>query len=75
MTKAQLLDDARSLSPADRIDLAMDLWDSLQPSDTSAAISPVLREELLGRVTADEANPQQPKDWNALRMKLLRGEI
>jgi putative addiction module component (TIGR02574 family) len=75
MTKAQLLEDAKSLSTEDRIDLAMQLWDTLQPVADDVPISPSLRQELRRRVAEDESQPAPAEDWSQLRAKLLRGEI
>ncbi len=75
MTKAQLLENAKSLPASDRIDLAMELWDTLDPADANLATSSAMREELRRRVKADEANPQPAEDWDVLRAKVLRGEF
>ncbi len=75
MTKAELFESAKSLPPTDRIDLVMDLWDTIQPSDADAMMSPALREELRRSVAEDEANPQPAEEWGELRSKLLRGEF
>jgi putative addiction module component (TIGR02574 family) len=75
MTKAQILETAKLLSPDDRIDLAMDLWDTIQPADADRMMSPALREELRRSVAEDEANPQPAEDWDDLKAKLLRGEF
>jgi putative addiction module component (TIGR02574 family) len=75
MTKAQLLETAKSLPPDERIDLAMDLWDTLGPKDADQMMSPALREELRRRVADDEANPQPAEEWGELRAKLLRGDL
>ena len=75
MTKAQLLESAKSLPPGDRIDLAMELWDTLDPADANLGTSSALREELRRRMEADEANPQPAENWDVLRVKVLRGEF
>ena len=75
MTKAQILETAKLLSPDDRIDLVMDLWDTIQPADADRMMSPALREELRRSVAEDEANPQPAQDWDELKAKLLRGEF
>ena len=75
MTKAQLLESAKSLPPEERIDLAMDLWDTVQPADADRMMSPALREELRRSVAEDEANPRPAEGWDGLRTKLLRGEF
>jgi putative addiction module component (TIGR02574 family) len=75
MTKAQLLESAKSLPPEERADLAMDLWDTLAPEDAALPISPALREELRRRAAADKANPQPAENWGELKAKLLRGEF
>lgn len=75
MTKAQILESAKLLSPNERIDLAMDLWDTIQPTDADRMMSPALREELRRSVAEDEADPQPAEDWDDLKAKLLRGDF
>ena len=75
MTKAQLFENAKSLPASERMDLAMDLWDTLESDDADRMMSPALREELRRRVVADEANLQPAQEWGELKAKLLRGEI
>ena len=74
-TKAQLLENAKALPTGDRIDLAMELWDTVGAAHIGTSISPSLREELRRRVAEDEADPQPAENWDELRSKLLRGEI
>ena len=75
MTKAQLLETAKTLPPDERIDLAMDLWDTIQPADADRVMSAALREELRRSAAEDDANPQPAEEWDDLRAKLLRGEV
>jgi putative addiction module component (TIGR02574 family) len=75
MTKAELLESAKALPANERIDLVMDLWDTIEPADADRMMSPALREELRRSVAEDEANPQPAEEWDDLRAKLLRGEF
>jgi putative addiction module component (TIGR02574 family) len=72
MTKQQILQEARHLSRDERIDLAMDLWETVEGD--APPISSELRQELDRRLVDDEANPAPAEEWGVLREKLLRGE-
>lgn len=73
MTKDQILECAKSLPAADRVDLAMELWDSVESADLP--LTNVARRELDRRIAADDADLSPAEDWDALRAKLLRGEV
>jgi putative addiction module component (TIGR02574 family) len=75
MTKQQLLDEAKSLPKKQRIEMAMELWDSIETGVDDATLTDDHRRELDHRLSADEADGSPPEDWQALRAKLLRGEL
>jgi putative addiction module component (TIGR02574 family) len=58
-----------------QIHLAMELWKAIEVRDDDATISDEQRAELDRRIAEADANPKPSEDWNALREKLLRGEI
>ena len=75
MTKEQLLESAKSLPKEDRIDLAIELWGTIELEDGDLPLTEAQRQELDRRVAADKADPQPAEDWDQLRGKLLRGEF
>lgn len=69
---AQLL----RLSPADRADLAMALWESLSNDEREAelALSPEQQAELDRRWADHVKRPDNVVPWSEVRRKLLAGE-
>lgn len=63
------------LPPAERIDLAMALWDSLTPVQREAEfdLTPEQRAELDRRLAEHIADPASASSWDEVRRKLLRG--
>jgi putative addiction module component (TIGR02574 family) len=57
MTKEQLLGEANSLSSRDRLELALELWDSVEAGAESPALSESQKEELDRRLDAYLADP------------------
>jgi putative addiction module component (TIGR02574 family) len=63
------------LPPAERVDLAMALWDSLTPAQQEAEfdLTPEQRAELDRRLAEHIADPGSAIPWDEVRRKLLRG--
>jgi len=63
------------LPPAERVDLAMALWDSLTPAQQEAEfeLTPEQRAELDRRLAEHIADPASAIPWDEVRRKLLRG--
>ncbi len=63
------------LPPAERVDLAMALWDSLTPAQQEAEfdLTPEQRAELDHRLAEHVADPASAIPGNEVRRKLLRG--
>ncbi|MDP3977125.1 MAG: addiction module protein [Pseudomonas sp.] len=59
------------LSPAERIQLAEDLWDSVaaQP-DNAPPLSAQQRQEVLRRLDAYREKPGDAQDWETIRSRL-----
>jgi putative addiction module component (TIGR02574 family) len=70
MNKAALRKELMELSPAERIELAMELWDSVE----SEAFSPLTDEEkadLDRRLDELEKNPTMGSPWEDVKARLL----
>lgn len=63
------------LPPAERVDLAMALWDSLTTAQQEAEfdLTPEQRAELDRRLAEHIADPGSAIPWDEVRRKLLRG--
>lgn len=70
-TLAKLLE----LPAAERVDIAMALWDSLTPAEQQAEfdLTPEQRAELDRRLAEHLADPTSAIPWDEVRRKLLRG--
>ena len=75
MTKQELLDSAKALSDEDRLDLAMELWDSIAPGPDAFPVADDVKRELDRRLDNELRDPSPPEDWNTLKDKLLKGDI
>ena len=63
------------LPPADRVDLAMALWESLTAAEKEAEfdLTPEQRAELDRRLAEHIADPASAIPWDQVRRKLLNG--
>lgn len=63
------------LPAAERVELAMALWDSLTPAEQEAEfdLTPEQRAELDRRLAEHIADPTSAIPWDEVRRKLLRG--
>ena len=70
-TLAELL----KLSPKDRAELAMALWESLSDDERAAelVLSPEQEAELDRRLASHLANPDSAIPWDEVRRKLIAG--
>ncbi|MGH7628406.1 MAG: addiction module protein [Gemmatimonadales bacterium] len=63
--------DFSHLSPAERLELISELWDSLEPAE-AAPISPELGAELDRRSAEAERDPESGRSWDAVKADLER---
>jgi len=75
MTKDQLLKNARSLPKGEQIDLALELWESIDADSTEPPVTDAIKRELDRRIAADDADEQAAVQWPELKDKLLKGEF
>lgn len=68
---APLFDFTR-LSPAERIQLAEDLWDSLPQESEVPELSSAQRAELDRRLAEYERHPEAGEPWDTVRARILK---
>ena len=68
---AALLEEARKLSPAERLELIDALWDTLEPPGIDEGSVTVEEREVLDARMADlEANPSDESSWEEVKARL-----
>ena len=60
------------LTPAERIQVAQDLWDSIADNPESLALNDAQRAILDERLAAYEADPQAGSSWDEVRERVRR---
>lgn len=73
MTRDQLLADAKALPKDERIELVMDLWDTV--SDDEFPLTDAQREDLDRRIAEDDADTSPGDEWDVFEKKLMRKEF
>jgi putative addiction module component (TIGR02574 family) len=63
--------DIDSLSEAERIQLAEDLWDSIAPDSPELVITPAMEALLEERVAEHRRNPGAGEPWEVVRERIL----
>lgn len=63
--------DLFKLSVAERIQLAMDLWDSVVAEDGDLPLSEEQWQEIKRRIDDHERDPSSAIEWHELRARLL----
>ena len=64
--------DFSELTPAERIDLAMDLWDSLPEDSLEPPLTEAQRAELERRLEEYHRNPTAGSPWAEVRERIER---
>jgi putative addiction module component (TIGR02574 family) len=72
MRSPPTLEDLLELTPAERVLLAQDLWDSVATRPESLPMTKVQRNELERRAAEDENNPSAALQWNTVRSRIRR---
>jgi putative addiction module component (TIGR02574 family) len=57
------------LGRAERLQLVVDLWDSIAAEDAAPDVSPAKREELLRRLKNFEQNPESGLTWEQVKQQ------
>lgn len=78
MTRKTLLEELESLSAAERILLAQDLWDSVAADPEAWELTPAQRRELTRRLRAFRdrrgKGPAGGATWKQVRSRIQRGK-
>lgn len=69
MGRAELWSELMKLTPAERIELVEDLWDSIGPEGLPS-LSPEELDELDRELAAHRADPSGSETWEAVRASL-----
>ena len=69
MTRS-VLDELLELSPAERIQLAEDLWDSIEPEEMPP-LTPEQQQETERRYAEHVRNPARASRWEDVKARLL----
>jgi putative addiction module component (TIGR02574 family) len=64
--------DYSRLTPAERIDLAVELWDSVDPKEADWPLSDADRAELDRCLAEYDADPDAGEPWEKIRDEALR---
>ena len=75
MTKDQILQTVRTLPKEDQLDLALELWESIDAGSAVLQLTEVQKQELDRGIAADAANPPSAEAWEDLKAKLLEGDF
>lgn len=75
MTKQQIIENVKQLPRGEQIDLAMELWDAVDISDSEFPLTDDQKAELDRRLAEADSNPQPAEDVELLKARLLRGEF
>ena len=70
MAQALQMDEIRKLSPAQRLLLVEDIWDSLADEPLSLPVTDAQREELDRRLEDYSRDPQAGSPWEEVRARL-----
>lgn len=61
------------LSPADRLDLLGELWDSIAAEPDQVPVTDAQKQDLDRRIAAIDANPTAGSSWEEVKARLLGG--
>jgi len=72
MSKKLILAEALSLSPAERIQLVEDIWDSIAEVPEAVVLTDAQRRELDARLERHRKDPSATIPWEEIKASLLR---
>ncbi|HUN80005.1 MAG TPA: addiction module protein [Phycisphaerae bacterium] len=71
MSRDAILKEALALSPAERIELVEDLWDSIAAIPESVVLTDAQRAELAARLVEYHHDPTAGSPWEEVKQRLL----
>lgn len=71
MTRKQTFDYSH-LTPIERLELAQELWDSVDGTEIELPLTEAQRNELDRRLEEYERDPDGGRDWEVVRAELLQ---
>jgi putative addiction module component (TIGR02574 family) len=74
MPKKVSISDVLELSPAERIQLVEDIWDSITSVPESVEVTEAQRQELDRRLEAFRADPAAGDPWEVVKARITRGQ-
>ena len=72
MTKREILDNVRQLSRDEQVDLAVQIWELVDPSSDELHLTDAQKGALDLRIEEFERNPQAARPWEQVREEILR---
>ena len=70
MTKADVMAGALRLSPAERLELVEELWETIAEAPESVPLTDELRRELDRRLAEDDASPTDVIPWEDIKREI-----
>jgi len=72
MTKREILDNVRQLSRDEQVDLAVRIWEIVEPTNDELHLTEAQKAALDLRIEQFERNPQAVRPWDVVREEILR---
>jgi putative addiction module component (TIGR02574 family) len=74
MPKKVSISDVLELSPAERLQLVEEIWDSIASVPESVEVTEAQRQELDRRLEAFRADPTAGDPWEVIKARITRGQ-
>lgn len=71
---SNLIEEAKKLSIAERIDLVEEIWDSIAEENGCYELSEAQKQELDRRLEAFRANPSRGRTWDEIKSEFLNSK-
>ena len=74
MSKKVSISDVLELTPAERLQLVEEIWDSIASVPESVEVTEAQRQELDRRIAAFRADPTAGDPWEVVKARVTRGQ-
>lgn len=74
MSKKVSISDVLELTPAERLQLVEEIWDSIASVPESVEVTEAQRQELDRRLEAFRADPTAGDPWEVVKARITRGQ-